>query len=99
MALTKIYPIKINNIWTEISFHIHLENKQRCVYQKGEKCGEIAKVNFSKITEFAHQASSTERAYSEHSIAIHSTSMMGYVTAIMAVGPQRTPSLGGEQFL
>ena len=44
-----------------------------------EKCGEIAKGNFSKIAETAHQASSTEAAYSEHWIAIHSISMASYV--------------------
>ena len=33
---------------------------------KEEKSGEIAKGNFSKITETAHWASSTEAAYSEH---------------------------------
>ena len=34
-------------------------------------------------TETAHQASSTEAAYSEHSIAIHSISMAGYITAVL----------------
>ena len=42
------------------------------------------KGNFSKITETAHQASSTEAAYSEHSIAILSISMAGYVNAVPA---------------
>ena len=38
--------------------------------------------HFSKITETAHRASSTEAAYSEHSIAIHSISIAGYVNAV-----------------
>ena len=40
--------------------------------------------HFSKIAETAHQASSTEAAYSELSIAIQSISMAGYVNAIQA---------------
>ena len=43
------------------------------------KCGEISKGNFLKIAETAHRASSTEAAYSEHSISI-----AGYVNAIPA---------------
>ena len=45
--------------------------------QEGENCSEIAEGHFSKIAETAHRASSTEAAYSEHSIAIHSISMAG----------------------
>ena len=51
-----------------------------CLGQKGEKCGEIVKRSFLKIAGTTHQASSTEAAYSEHSMAIHSISMAGYVT-------------------
>ena len=40
--------------------------------------------HFSKIAETAHRAISTEAAYSEHSIAIHSISMAGYVNAVPA---------------
>ena len=47
--------------------------------QTGEKCCEIA-----KIIGTANRASSIEAAYSEHSIAIHSISMAGYVTAVPA---------------
>ena len=53
-------------------------------FQKGEKCGYITKGHLSKIAKTAHQASSTEAAYSEHSIAIHSISMAGYVNAVLA---------------
>ena len=45
------------------------------------------KVIFRKITETAHRASSTEAAYSEHSehsMAIHSNSMAGYVITVPA---------------
>ena len=42
------------------------------------------KVIFRKITETAQRASSTQAAYSEHSIATHSISMPGYVMAILA---------------
>ena len=41
--------------------------------------------SFSKIAETAHRASSTEEAYSEHSIAIHSISMAGCVNAVRAI--------------
>ena len=37
----------------------------------------IAKGHFTKIAETAHQASSTEAAYSEYSIAIHLMSIAG----------------------
>ena len=53
--------------------------------QKGEKCGEIAKGNFSKITQTARWEPPRKSAYSEHSIAIHSISKTGYVTAILAI--------------
>ena len=42
------------------------------------------KGHFSKITETAHWASSTEADYSEHLIAIHSISMAGYVNTVPA---------------
>ena len=43
------------------------------------------KGHFSKIAETAHRVSSrSEAAYSEHSIAIHSISMVGYTNAVPA---------------
>ena len=42
------------------------------------------KVHFSKITETAHWELLRKAAYSEHSIAIHSISMAGCVTAVLA---------------
>ena len=50
---------------------------------RARKCGEIAKDLFfsSKIIEIAHRASSTQAAYSQHSMTIHSLSilMTGFV--------------------
>ena len=42
------------------------------------------KGHFSKIAATAHRASSAEAAYSEHSIALHSISMAGYINAVPA---------------
>ena len=51
---------------------------------KKEERDEIAKRNFLKIPEIGGRASSTEAAYSEHSLAIHSIPMAGYVTVVQA---------------
>ena len=40
--------------------------------------------HFSKIKETAHWEPPQKAAYSEHSIAIHSILMAGYVTAVLA---------------
>ena len=61
---------------------LYLCKRFDCV--KKEKNVEKSQGNFSKITENAHWASTTEAAYSEHLIAIHSISMAGYVTTILA---------------
>ena len=56
-TLTKIHCIKINHIWTHISYsypyRAELKTKV-CLSQNGEKCSEIARGQFSKITETAH---------------------------------------------
>ena len=52
---------------------------------KRKKSGEIAKGHFSKITETARWEPPQKGAYSEHSIAIHSISKAGYVTAVLAI--------------
>ena len=57
-TLTKIHRIKINHIWTQISYYsspheAHLKNQRVAFVKKREKCGEIAKGHFSKITETA----------------------------------------------
>ena len=47
----------MNHIWTQISYsylyYAHLKKTKVYLSQKGEKCGEIAKGQFSKITETA----------------------------------------------
>ena len=57
------------------------QNHKGLLLSKRRKCGEIAKGNFSKITETARWEPPRKMAYSEHSIF----SMAGYVTAIMAI--------------
>ena len=57
------------------------------------------KRSFSKIAETAHRASSMEAAYSEHSIAIHSISMAGYVNAVRAPLLSVSNSQPERQFL
>ena len=53
---------------------------------KGCFCqNEIAKGHFSKITETARWEPPRKAAFSEHSIAIHSISKAGYITAVLAV--------------
>ena len=54
--------------------------------------------HFLKIAETAHQASSTEAAYSEHSIAIHSISMAGYVNAVRAIVCFKLPAREASSF-
>ena len=57
------------------------------------------KGNFSKIAETAHRASSTDAAYSEHSIAIHSISMAGCVNAVPAIVCFELPAREAKQFV
>ena len=52
--------------------------------QNGEKCGEIGKSHFSKITESAPCEPTQKATYSEHPIAVHSISMAGYVATVLA---------------
>ena len=81
----------------ELKNLIRTSEKKSCCCQKGEKYGEIANGNFVlKFAETTLRASSTETAYSEHSIAIHLISMAGCVTALPAF---HSPSPGSEQFL
>ena len=56
--------------------------------QKGENCGEIPKGNFSK----------NHRNCSEHSIAIHSISMAGYITTIPAFVCGEVPAKEASTF-
>ena len=56
-TLTKIPSIKINHIWTQInyccSYQSHLKKTIACLSPKGVKCCEIARGNYTKITETA----------------------------------------------
>ena len=61
------------------------EKSKGCAFQKGETFGEKAKGNFSKITETARWEPPRKPAYSEHSIAIHSISMAGYVISVLGI--------------
>ena len=54
--------------------------------------------SFSKIAETALRASSTEAAYSEHSIAIHSISMACYVNAVRAIVCFELPAREASNF-
>ena len=63
----------------------HISKILRLLCQKGEKCDEIVKGHFSKITETARWEPPRKAAYSEHSIAIHSISKAGYVTTVLAI--------------
>ena len=85
--LNKLHIIKIN-IWTQISYsspnNTHLKKSKCCFCQKEEKNAvKLKKEIFSKITETAHWEPPRKATYSKHSIAIHSISVAGYVTAIL----------------
>ena len=81
------FRVMLTKIWLISKLQYSLirtsENTKVYMCQKGAKCGEIAKVNFSKIAKTAHRASSTEAAYTVHSKAFHSISV-DYVTTILA---------------
>ena len=62
----------------------HISKLKDCFCQKWENCDEIAKGHSKKITENARRESPWKAADSEHSIAIHSISKVGYVTAVLA---------------
>ena len=54
--------------------------------------------HFLKIAETAHRASSAEAAYLEHSIAIHSISMAGYVNTVRAIVCFELPAREASRF-
>ena len=62
----------------------HIWKIKGLLLSKRRKC-KIAKGHFSKITEIARWEPPRMTVYSEHSIAIHSISKTGYVTAILAI--------------
>ena len=63
----------------------HIWQIKGLLLSKRIKWGEIAKGHFSKITEAACWEPPRKAVYSEHSIAIHSFSKAGYVTAELAI--------------
>ena len=104
-TLTKIYNIKTYHIyldtvrWKSSSWST-LEKSKGCSCHKGEKCGEIAKGCFSKITaETAHWDPPWKAAYSAYSIAIHSIFNDRLYNHRIGFCPWQTQSPGGEQFL
>ena len=79
----KSTPIKINHIWTDQLYYSLLsisEKAKVCMCQKGDKCNEI-RGHFSKsqklLTENLHEMPPIDSN-------IHSISMAGYVTTILA---------------
>ena len=83
----KIHLIKLNYVWTQIKLQYSLvstsDKTKACLRQKVQKWGEIAKGYFKKITETVHCELPRKPAHSELSIAIHSISRAGYVTAAL----------------
>ena len=88
-TLTKSHCIKINNIWTQISFNTpYKEYLKKTRFSRVKK--ERTRLNHERsffencknCSPSELWASSMEVAYSEHSIAIHSISMVGYVNAV-----------------
>ena len=75
------------DFWTQISYRptTHYETNLKakcCVCQTGDNAVKSRKRQLKKyITETAHRALPRKAAYCERSIAIHSISMAGYVTA------------------
>ena len=78
---TEIHWIKINHIWTQINFNTkHIWKRKQRYAKMWWNC----KMPFFKIKESAHCEPPRKVAYSEYSIAIHSISMAGYITAVLA---------------
>ena len=108
VTFTEIHCIKINHIWTQISFNtVSLLNeniwksqdflawkrrKMRLNHERSyfENCRNCSPSEL--------WASSTEAAYSEHSIAIHSISMAGYVNTIRAIVCFELPAREASSF-
>ena len=102
-TLTKIYAIKIDNIWTQILLNKNIWKTQNFLASKRRKM----RLNHERSC-FGNRrncspselwASSTEAAYSEHSIAIiHSISMACYVNAVRAIVCFELPAREASNF-
>ena len=89
-TITKIHFIKINHIWTQISYcspnESHLKNLRVSFVKKEKNAVKLQiKGHFKKITETARWKPPRKAACSQHSIAIHSISKADYVTAVLAI--------------
>ena len=78
----------MNHIWLHISYsspyEAHLKGIKDCLCQKVENCSEIAKGHLKNHTNGSLSKLYERLAFSEYSIAIHSISVVGYVTALLA---------------
>ena len=91
-TLTRIHCIIINHIWTQISYRYsfpyeaHLKNQRVAFAKKKKYAMKLQKVIFLKsqklLTENLYERPPIQK--SEYSMAIHSMSMAGYVTAVLA---------------
>ena len=95
--LTKIHVVKLNNIWTQRSFFTpyleYLKNTRFSPVKKKKNMVKSRKVIFRKSQKLL-----TEAAYSEHSRAIHSISIAGYVHAVPAFVCFELPALEASSF-
>ena len=96
--VSKIHHIKINHIWTLISYSTPYEAHLRFFCQKGEKWGEIAKINIKKKPK--SQKLLTENHHKKPLVQNNSFSFNGGLyNRHTGFCPYRTPFLRGEQFL
>ena len=76
--------IKINQILTQRSYssphEAHLKNQRVAFIKKKKNTVKLQRLFFKN-----HRNCSLRTSYSEHSIAIHSISKAGYVTAVLAI--------------
>ena len=84
--------------WALILLNKNIRKTQDLLASKRRKYCLITKGHFSKIAETAHQASSTETAYSWSSKAIHSISMAGYVNTVRAIVCSELPAREASNF-
>ena len=87
LSIKRTYHFFRAMLWTQISYssyEAHLKSQRVAFVKKEKNVVQLQKVICKIITEIARWEPPGKAAYSEHSIAIHSISMSGYVTAILA---------------
>ena len=89
-TLAKIHRIKINHIWTQISYsslhEAHLKYQRFTFVKKEKNAVKLQKVIFQKSQKLlADNLQERPPRYSEHSIAIHSISKAGYGAVVLAI--------------